>query len=199
MMNGTIVLSTNNTGKLRELKKIADSFGMEIITRDDAGVPRDFDVVEDGDTFEENSFKKANEIMKLTGLPTMADDSGLMVDFLDGRPGVLSSRFAGDNCSDLDNCLKLLELMKGVPEEKRTAHFTTVITLVYPDGKKIVAKGECFGHIAEEMRGDKGFGYDPLFIADGLSETFGELGSVIKNRLSHRAKALEELRKLLEV
>lgn len=197
-MNGTIVLSTHNAGKLREFEGIAESLGMKIVTRDDAGVPHDFDVAEDGETFEENSFKKACEIMKLTGMPTMADDSGLMVDCLGGRPGVLSSRFAGEDCSDLDNCLKLLELMKGVPYDKRKAHFTTVITLVYPDGKKIVAKGECHGHITEMMRGDKGFGYDPLFIADGFTETFGELGPEVKNTVSHRAKALEELRRLLE-
>lgn len=197
-MNCKIVLSTHNAGKLKEFESIAKLLDMEIVTRDGAGVPRDFDVVEDGETLEENSYKKAYEIMKLTGMPTMADDSGLMVDCLGGAPGVHSSRFAGENCSDLDNCHKLLRLLSGVPWPERKAHFTTVITLIYPEGKTIVAKGECHGHITEEMKGDKGFGYDPIFIADGFTETFGELGPEIKNTVSHRARALEELRRLLE-
>ena len=197
-MKNTIVLSTHNKGKLREFEGLAKRLGFRIITRDEAGIPHDYDVVEDGTTFEENSYKKAYEVMKMCGLPTMADDSGLMVDALDGQPGVYSSRFGGVEGDAVRNYTKLLDMMKDLPDEKRKAHFTTVITLVYPDGETIVSKGECHGHITTEPRGDQGFGYDPVFIADGFDKTFGELGPEIKNGVSHRAKALEELERILE-
>jgi len=193
-----IVLSTHNPGKLREFEGLQDKFGLRIITRDEAGIPHDYDVVEDGTTFEENSFKKANEIMKLSGLPTMADDSGLMVDCLDGKPGVYSSRFGGVEGDAVRNYTKLLEMMEGVEDGRRTAHFTTVITLVRPDGTVLVAKGECHGRITTEPRGDRGFGYDPVFVPDGYDKTFAELGEDIKNGISHRAMALIKLEKMLE-
>ena len=197
-MNNRIVLSTHNKGKLAEFEGLAKRLGLEIITRDDAGIPHDFDVVEDGTTFEENSYKKAYEVMKMCGLPTMADDSGLMVDALDGQPGVYSSRFGGVEGDAVRNYTKLLEMMKGLPEEKRGAHFTTVITLIYPDGETIVVKGECHGRITEAPIGDLGFGYDPVFMPDGYNETFAQLGPDVKNQFSHRAKALEELERILE-
>ena len=197
-MDNTIVLSTHNKGKLREFEGLAKRLGLSIITRDDAGIPHDFDVVEDGTTFEENSYKKAYEVMKMCGLPTMADDSGLMVDALDGQPGVYSSRFGGVEGDAVRNYTKLLQLMEGLPWEERKAHFTTVITLIYPDGETIVSRGECHGHITEEPRGSQGFGYDPVFMAEGFDKTFGELGPEIKNGVSHRAKALEELERILE-
>ena len=197
-MDKTIVLSTHNKGKLREFEGLAERLGFTIITRDEAGIPHDFDVVEDGTTFEENSYKKAYEVMKMCNLPTMADDSGLMVDALDGQPGVYSSRFGGVEGDSVRNYTKLLELMEGLEWDERKAHFTTVITLIYPDGETIVSKGECHGHITDEPRGDMGFGYDPVFIAEGFDRTFGELGPDVKNRVSHRARALEELERLLE-
>ena len=197
-MDKTIVLSTHNKGKLAEFEGLAKRLGLNIITRDEAGIPHDFDVVEDGTTFEENSYKKAYEVMKMCGLPTMADDSGLMVDALDGQPGVYSSRFGGVDGDAVRNYTKLLEMMKGLPEEERKAHFTTVITLIYPDGETIVAKGECHGRITEAPVGDQGFGYDPVFMPDGYNETFAQLGPEVKNQFSHRAKALEELERILE-
>ncbi len=197
-MENTIVLSTHNKGKLAEFEGLAARLGLKIITRDDAGIPHDFDVVEDGTTFEENSYKKAYEVMKMCGLPTMADDSGLMVDALNGEPGVYSSRYGGVDGDAVRNYTKLLKEMEGLKGDERKAHFTTVITLIYPDGETIVSRGECHGHITEEPRGDKGFGYDPVFIAEGFDKTFAELGPEIKNGVSHRAKALEELERILE-
>ena len=169
---------------------------MHIISRDEAGVP-DIEITEDGQTFEDNSLKKAREIMKLCGQITIADDSGLMVDCLDGAPGVYSARFAGEDGNDEKNNQKLLMLLEGVPEEKRTAEFVSVITMVYPDGNIITARGECRGRIITEPAGDNGFGYDPLFVPDGYDRTFAQLTAEEKNSVSHRAAALEKLKKLL--
>ncbi|MDY5976600.1 MAG: RdgB/HAM1 family non-canonical purine NTP pyrophosphatase [Anaerovoracaceae bacterium] len=193
----TIVAATRNRHKIEEIEKILKEFDMSIVSRDDAGVP-DVEIVEDGETFEENSYKKAYEIMKLSGRPSVADDSGLCVDYLGGAPGVMSARFtpSGD---DEENNRKVLELLKGVPFGDRTARYVAVITLVYPDGRTVSARGECEGHIIEEERGTNGFGYDPMFQPAGYDRTFGELSPEIKNRISHRAKALVKLReKLLE-
>ena len=193
----TIVAATRNRHKIEEIEKILKEFDMSIVSRDDAGVP-DVEIVEDGETFEENSYKKAYEIMKLSVRPSVADDSGLCVDYLGGAPGVMSARFtpSGD---DEENNRKVLELLEGVPFGDRTARYVAVITLVYPDGRTVSARGECEGHIIEEERGTNGFGYDPMFQPAGYDRTFGELSPEIKNRLSHRAKALVKLReKLLE-
>ncbi len=197
-MTETFVLATHNPGKLKEFDKIAKRLGFKVITRDEAGVPHDFDVVEDGTTFEENSYKKAHEIMLMTGMPTMADDSGLSVDSLDGAPGVYSARFGGVDGDSKRNYEKLLHLMEGMKGEERKAHFTTVITVCYPDGRTVTASGQCFGRIAEKPVGDKGFGYDPVFIPDGYDETFGVMGPEVKNKISHRAKAMEQLEDHLE-
>lgn len=192
-----IVAATKNKHKVEEIQAIMAEFGMEVVSRDAAGVP-DIEVEEDGDTFEENSEKKAREIMELCGEITIADDSGLMVDALGGAPGVISARFAGEDGNDLANNEKLLKLLAHVPPENRTARFVSVITLVYPDGKKIIARGECGGHIIYQPRGDNGFGYDPLFVPDGFDRTFAELTGVEKNRISHRAAALQNLKKKLQ-
>ena len=196
-MEKTIVLATQNQGKVKEMNEILEKLGLSAITRDDAGVPKEYDVVEDGETLEENSYKKAKAILEICGKPTLADDSGLMVDYLNGAPGVYSARFAGEQCSHEDNNRKMLELLDGVPWEKRTARFRTVITLLFPDGREIVASGDCEGHIAVSLQGDGGFGYDPLFVPDGYDETFAQLGRDIKNSISHRAKALISLEKQL--
>lgn len=191
----TIVAATKNKHKIIEIEKILSEFDMSIISRDDAGVP-DIEIEEDGETFEENSYKKAYEIMKLSGKPSIADDSGLCVDYLDGAPGVMSARFTPSGDDD-ENNKKVLELLEGVPIEKRTARYVAVITLVYPDGRTISARGECEGHIMFEETGSNGFGYDPMFRPVGFDTTFGEIPSDIKNKISHRAKALGILREKL--
>jgi len=178
-MENYIVAATQNKHKIIEIEAITKKFGMSIKARDEAGVPN-VEIVEDGTTFEENSYKKAYEIMKLCGKMTIADDSGIVVDALDGAPGVYSARFAGEHCNDKDNNAKLLEMLKDVPMEKRTARYVAVITLVYPDGRVISARGECEGHIMYEETGSNGFGYDPLFVPVGYDKTFGELSSELK-------------------
>lgn len=195
-MNNIVVAASRNRHKIEEIDAITKKFGMHIISRDEAGVP-DIEITEDGQTFEDNSLKKAREIMKLCGQITIADDSGLMVDCLDGAPGVYSARFAGEDGNDEKNNQKLLMLLEGVPEEKRTAEFVSVITMVYPDGNIIIARGECRGRIITEPAGDNGFGYDPLFVPDGYDRTFAQLTAEEKNSVSHRAAALEKLKKLL--
>ncbi len=192
-----IIAASKNRHKIEEIEKITARAWLRVVSRADAGVPDDLEVVEDGLTFEENSRKKAETIMRVTGEPAIADDSGLMVDALDGRPGVFSARFAGEEADDEANNDKLLALLAGVPAEERGARFVSVITLVWPDGRVLTARGECPGRILMERRGKGGFGYDPLFLPDGCSETFAELSADAKNRISHRARALEELARLL--
>ena len=191
-MEKIIVAATQNNHKIREIEAITKKFGMTIISRNEAGIP-DIEIVEDGETFEENSYKKAYEIMKLCGKITIADDSGLEVDCLGGAPGVYSSRFSGSDGDDEANNRKLISLIKDVPYEERTGRFVSVITMVFPDGDKIVARGEVDGHLLLEPEGSNGFGYDPLFVPAGYNESFGR----IKNRISHRANALTELGKKL--
>ena len=204
----TIVAATRNKHKIEEIGAITSKFGMTIMSRDEAGVPP-VEIPETGKTFEENSYIKALEIMKLCGQITVADDSGLVVDCLDGAPGVYSARFAGFeglwpedaagiDTDDKDNNAKLINLIKDVPYEERTARFVSVITMVYPDGKTIVARGTVEGHLVLEERGDGGFGYDPLFVPEGYDKTFGELSQQIKNSISHRANALKALYDKLE-
>ncbi len=195
-MEKTIVAATGNKHKIKEIEAITAEFGMSIISKDEAGVP-DVEIVEDGETFEENSYKKAYEIMKLCGRTTIADDSGLVVDCLNGAPGVYYARFAGTDGDDDANNRKLIGLIKDVPYENRTARFVSVITMVFPDGQSIVARGEVEGHLITEKRGHEGFGYDPLFVPDGYEQTFGELAPEVKNAISHRANALKNLRKKL--
>ena len=191
-----IIIASQNKHKIQEIEAITKKFGMFLVPRSEAGIP-DIEVEEDGETFEENSYKKAYEIMKLAGEMTIADDSGLMVDALDGAPGVYSARFSGAGATDRSNNEKLLALLKDVQAEKRTAKFVSVITMIYPHGDKIVARGECQGRIIFEERGSGGFGYDPLFVPDGYDSTFAELGAEEKNKISHRARALEILEREL--
>ena len=201
-----IVAASSNAHKIKEIQAIMSKFGMEVISRDEAGVPP-FEIEEDGETFEENSYKKANEIMKATGEITVADDSGLMVDYLGGAPGVYSARFAGDHGDDGKNNEKLLKLLEGLPEEERKAKFVSVITLIFPGGEALVARGECAGRIIEAPTGENGFGYDPLFVPDdqpagrvstepdheGEPLTSAEMTPAEKNAISHRGKALKAL------
>lgn len=191
-----IISATQNKNKLKEIYEIIKNYDFELLSLENAGFSP-IDVEENGKTCEENSLIKAKAISEYTNLPAIADDTGLFVDELKGDPGVNSARYAGVHGDDSANRKKLLENLKGVPFEKRTAMFVTVITLYYPDGKTIVARGECKGHISEEERGDRGFGYDSLFIPVESDKTFAELPAEFKNSISHRARALKRLEELL--
>lgn len=192
-----IVAASSNKHKIKEIQAIMSKFGMEVIPKNEAGIP-DFDVEEDGDTFEANSYKKASEMMKVLGKTTIADDSGLMVDYLGGAPGVYSARFAGEPCDDDKNNEKLLKLLEGVEEKDRKAKFVSVITMIFPDGETLVARGECPGRIIKVPVGENGFGYDPIFVPDGFDKSYAQLTDEEKNSISHRAKALEKLEALLK-
>ena len=184
-----VILASKNQHKLTELSAILSQLGFEIALESDYGL--DIDVDETGTTFEENSLLMAEAVMKASGLPVLADDSGLMVDALNGAPGVYSARY-GHKSSDGERTAFLLENMKDVPDDKRTAKFVCVITCLWPDGRKIVARGECPGVIAREMHGENGFGYDPVFYLPELGMTYAELPSEQKNAISHRARALQD-------
>ena len=189
-------MATQNKGKLAEINKLVKEMGIDILSMADVNLA-DLDIVEDGSSCQENSFIKANTVMKLTGLPCIADDAGLFVEALGGAPGIYSARYAGEHGDDAANIKKLLselERVHAVTKEERKAYFICVITLVYPDGKKIVCEGYCHGSIANQEQGTLGFGYDSVFIPDGYENTFGELGVEVKNQFSHRAKALAELK-----
>lgn len=194
-----IIAATTNKHKIREIDAITKNYGMDLVSRSEAGVPEDFDVIEDGTTFEENSYKKAYAIMQLTGMPAVADDSGLVVDALGGAPGVFSARYAGVDGEDADaaNRKKVLHELEGLEMEDRTGRFVCVITLVYPDGKVLVARGECEGHITMEEKGKNGFGYDCMFQPIGYNITFGQFDPDEKNKISHRANALKKMARLL--
>ena len=184
-----VILASKNPHKLPALSVILSQHGFKIALESEYGL--DIDVDETGTTFEENSLLKAEAVMKASGLPVLADDSGLMVDALDGAPGVYSARY-GHKSSDGERTAFLLENMKDVPDEKRTAKFVCVITCLWPDGRKIVARGECPGVITHEVHGENGFGYDPVFYLPELGMTYAELPSEQKNAISHRARALQE-------
>lgn len=192
-----IVIATTNKGKIREMKKIFENWGVQVVDRNEAGVPESLEIVEDGATFEENALKKAREIGKITGKIAISDDSGLTVDYLGDFPGVHSARFAGDECDDEKNINKLLKLMENVPKVNRKAHFETVIAMVFPNGEEIISRGKCFGEIAKAPIGEEGFGYDPVFVPEGYNNTFAQLGTEVKNKISHRAKALSDLERIL--
>lgn len=187
-----VVLASNNAHKLEELQAILSKLGMEVISQREAGVT--IEPVEDGQTFEENSYIKAKTIMDACGMPTVADDSGLMVDALDGAPGVYSARFGGETRkNDKDRLEYLLECLGSVEENDRGAKFVSVITLLTPEGKKIVARGECPGRILTQPRGENGFGFDPVFYVPEMDCTFAQLSPEQKNAISHRARALQVL------
>lgn len=191
-MMDKIVAATRNKNKVEEIRDILKGMPFEILSLYDLNI--NADVEEDGSTFEENAYKKAYEIMRLTNLPAIADDSGLEVDALGGAPGVYSARFSGVHGDDEANNKKLLELLKHTPDEKRGAKFVCAIALVYPDGRKILSRGEVKGFIGYEPKGDKGFGYDPLFIVPEYNMSFAQLDSSVKNSISHRGRALEQLK-----
>lgn len=192
-----VVAATNNKHKLEEIKAIMKEVGYEVLSLADVGI--EADIEENGSTFKENALIKAREINKLTGRASIADDSGLEVFALNGEPGVYSARYAGaegDGKDDANN-KKLLENMKNLPNDKRQARFVSSIALVFSDGKEIVTEGYIYGKIGFEEKGQNGFGYDPLFKIQGLDKTMAELTSTEKNKISHRANALKELKKIL--
>ena len=184
-----IVLATRNSDKIREIRDVLSGLDIDIFTLDQ--FPDIPEVVEDGSTIEENALKKAIAVSDATYLLSLADDTGLEVDYLDGKPGVFSSRFAGEDATYSDNCNKLLELMKGVPAKQRTARFRCVIALTDQNIKKLI-EGVCEGVITEEKRGRGGFGYDPLFYVPQYDKTFAEMTPAEKNKISHRGQALQK-------
>lgn len=193
-----IIMASRNAHKIKEIEAITEKYGLNVISRDEAGLPKD-EVEETGTTFEENSYIKAKAIWEICHKTTIADDSGLEVDYLDGEPGVYSARFAGEDCDDERNNEKLLMLLDGVPYHERRARFVSVITMIFQDGETLVARGECHGHILDEPLGKGGFGYDPLFVPDGYQMTYAQMPPDEKNLISHRAKALNKLEELLEM
>ncbi len=181
-----LLIATPNPHKLEEIHAIFNFQGLEVCSAFD--FPHIPDVVEDGDTLEANAIKKAVEICRATGLPALADDSGLEVEALNGEPGVYSARWSGEGCTYADNNKKLLRELAGNPN--RRARFRTVIALALPGEKPLTVEGSVQGRIIEELRGNQGFGYDPLFVPDGYNQTFAELPAEVKNKISHRARAL---------
>ncbi len=189
-----LLLATNNPGKLREVQEILAGLPFEVVTPAEVGVPPDFDPPENGATFEENAQSKAQAYAEKTGLLSLADDSGLCVTALDGKPGVHSKRFIEG--SDHDRNLKILELLK--EKTDRSAYFISVICLYDPHTKETQCfEGRVEGTLAAEEHGTQGFGYDPIFIPTGYDKTFGELGNEVKNTLSHRARALQKAKEYL--
>ena len=188
-----VVLASKNQHKLVELQTILGRMGLEVVLESDVGV--DVDVEETGVTFAENAMLKAKAVMEATGMAAIADDSGLVVDALNGEPGVYSARYGG-RPTDLDRTLLLLEKMKDVPEELRTGRFVSAIACAMPDGGELTAEGVCEGTILFELRGTGGFGYDPVFYVPQLGKTFAQAEAEEKNAISHRGNALREFCKV---
>ena len=185
-----VVLASKNRHKLVEISKITEKFGFDLVLQSELGV--DIDVEETGTTFEENSYIKAEAVMKATGLPALADDSGIAVDALNGEPGVYSARYGFDDSLDDRGRLELLlKNTEAVPDDKRQAQFVCVITMVTPDGNTIQARGELHGMLARAPKGENGFGYDPIFYYPPMGMTTAELAPEVKNQISHRANALK--------
>ncbi|SET38924.1 XTP/dITP diphosphohydrolase [Natronincola peptidivorans] len=197
MKNSIAVIATGNLHKLQEIGEILKDFHLQTKSMKDVGLG-DLEILEDGETFEENALIKAKTVMKKTGYMTIADDSGLEVETLDCQPGIYSARFAGENATDKDNNEKLLQMLEGKPLVERRARFVCVIAVVMPDGESFTVRGELYGIIGFHPKGDKGFGYDPLFMTreyEGLS--LAEISPEDKNKISHRGKALDEMKKVL--
>lgn len=186
----TLVVATRNRGKTEEIRGLLKGFNVMIKNLDDFGpIP---EVEEDGDTFDDNAYKKASFAARVLGLPALADDSGLLVQALDGAPGVHSARYAGKNASDEEKCLKLLQAMQGKTDRK--AAFECGISIAVPAGPALTYEARCEGLIADKLAGSNGFGYDPVFFYPPLKKTFAELTMEEKSRVSHRGKALIELK-----
>jgi len=186
-----VLLATKNKGKIKDFEKLTEEMDLEVVTiLDGLDIP---DVVEDGETFEENSRKKAKEIAEYTNIITVSDDSGLCVDALDGGPGVYSARFGGENATDSEKNQKMLELLKDVKKENRKAHFVSVVSIALPNGEIHSFRGEIEGEILFEARGNNGFGYNPIFYSYELGKSFGEAEDEERKSVSHRARAFRKL------
>lgn len=191
-----IVLATRNQHKKQELVALLQDLPIAIMTLDEfPGAP---DVIEDGETCEANARKKAVEIARYTGLPAVADDTGLEVDALDGRPGAFAARYAGEHATYEDNCRKLLQELQGIPPHRRGARFVTVAAIALPSGETQLARGVLEGSIAEEAAGSHGFGYDPVFFLPERQRTLAQLSPIQKNRISHRALAFAQAKQMLQ-
>lgn len=196
-----IIFATGNEGKMKEIRLLLEDLGVRILSLKEAGIH--LEIQENGKTFEENAVIKARTVMKETGALVLADDSGLEIDYLNGEPGVYSARYLGEDTSYRIKNQNLIDRLRGVPEEKRTARFVCVIAAVFPDGRILTTRGTIEGIIGYEERGDGGFGYDPIFWLPEYGCSTAELSMEKKNELSHRGKALsamkKELRKALGV
>lgn len=190
-----IILASNNNGKIKEVRQILSDMPVELLTMKEAGV--DIDIDENGATFEENALIKARAVMEHTGCITIADDSGLEVDYLNKEPGVYSARYMGHDTSyDIKN-QSIIDRLKGVEGNDRSARFVCAMAAVFPDGRQIVTRGTMEGVIAKEPKGENGFGYDPILYLPQLSKSSAELTDEEKNSISHRGEALEKLKKEL--
>lgn len=190
-----IVFATTNEGKVKEIKEILKDFPIEVVSMKEMGITADIE--ENGTTFEENSLIKARALAKLTGLPALADDSGLEVDYLNGEPGIYSARYLGrDTDYDYKNNY-IIDKLSGAKGEDRSARFVCVISLVLPDGREFVERGVVEGLIGYEQKGENGFGYDPIFYLPEYGKTSAELPPEEKNKISHRGKALTAMKKLI--
>lgn len=191
-----LVVATKNKKKLKEIKEILRIRGLKFSSLADlAKLPR---IIENGRSFRENAVKKAVKIARATGKFTLGEDSGLCVDALHGAPGIYSSRFSGKNKSDLQNNLKLLRLLGDLPHKKRKAHYVCAVALADKEGLIGVVEGKCNGLIGFKMRGTAGFGYDPLFVIPKYNKTFAKLGERVKHKMSHRYRALEKAKKIIQ-
>ena len=191
-----IIFATKNIGKIKEVKAILADLPFEIISMQEAGI--DIEVIEDGETFTQNALKKATEIARVSGKITLADDSGLEIDFLDKQPGVHSARYLGEQTPYSQKNNHILQLMQNVPDENRTARFVCAIAAVFPSGKTLTTLDTIEGMIAHEIKGENGFGYDPIFFVPELQKTTAELSPEQKNTISHRGKALKKMKDLLK-
>jgi XTP/dITP diphosphohydrolase len=192
-----LLLATSNPGKVREYRILLDGLGYQMTTLAGEGITRV--VTESGDNYEQNARLKAITYAKLSQLTTLADDSGLEVDALNGEPGIKSARFAGESATDIEKVGLLLAKLNGVPWERRTAHFKCVIAIATPGGYSELCYGECHGMIAFEARGENGFGYDPIFFLPETGKTMAELPLETKNQISHRARANQKARQILQI
>lgn len=190
-----LIIASNNGGKLREFAQLLQPFGFEVISMRQAGFTDE--ITEDGDTFEENAHIKARAVFEATGLPTIADDSGLEIDFLGGAPGIYSARYAGENATDAQRCKKVLDELNGVDISLRAARFVCSIYFIYAEDEEYSVNGTVDGYIGEEPVGGNGFGYDPIFMLDE-DESMATIGEDEKNRISHRARAFEKLSDILK-
>ena len=184
-----LIIASNNKHKIYEIKKILGEKFSEILSLREAGI--DHETVEDGKTFAENAYKKAREIAEISGCAALADDSGICAHALDGAPGIYSARFSGGHGNDEENNKLLIKMLSD--KEDKGAHYTAAVSLVYPDGREVSAEGHMYGKIIDTPRGERGFGYDPIFVPDGEERTVAEMTDDEKNAISHRARALCEL------